>query len=1347
MQNYHKHTYYSNVYAPFKDSHVSYEDYAKRAIELGHKILSCAEHGYQGNYLRVYEVAEKYGLKFVFGVEAYWVDDTEDDTHMHPNAHICLYARNETGRREITSVLSYAQEHTFWRVPRIGLDKLLTLTPENVLITTACVGYWGRVDKETGDVLWNPNHTENFKRLRSHFGESIYLEVQAHNTKWQKIINSMIAKLSRETNTKMIAGLDSHYIFPEQAEERRSLRKESGVQFGDDDHELDSGVYEDYPDDDTLVTRFKEQGILDNSQIIDAMNNTDIFLTFEDIVFNRDKKLPTLYPSESQDQRNERYRQILRNSWHEFSKTIDPEDKQKYLDAIAYEADTITSTGFSDYFLINHAIVKLGREMGAKVTLTSRGSGSSFFTNTLLGLSTIDRITLPVELYPERFVSRERLMAGQLPDVDINTADQDILEAAQEKIMGEGHAFPMVAYGTLRYRSAFKMYARAVNLSTEIQNSVTKQIAAYENELKYTDDDEKDSVDIAEYVDTEYMKYITASEPYRGIVVNKSKASCSYMLYDGDVSSEIGLMRIISSSSKKKGKGYSMCTVIDGYTADDFGFVKNDLLQVDTVRLSALAFQEAGLKQPTSKELIALTNNDAATWDIYSRGITLGINQCEKRQAAQKLMTYRPKNLAELSAFVAAIRPGFKSMAGKFLAREKFEYGVPSVDRLLQGKYMTSSWLLYQEQIMKILAYAGFPMDSTYGIVKAISKKRADKIAKIKPEFLEGFRKAIIDNDGVADDVARHGAEMAWKVIEDSAAYGFNACVAGDTIIERGGRNAGYLPTVEEMFLLKNDRDYAKSVGRLPLHYKYKSQGYGLSLSMNHSGRLVTNRIKDIRKAGVRDIYRITIENGSYIDCTENHKFLIDGIEKRTDELIVGDLIPINGGYEKNKDKYPFTNGIFESNLPIAGQRGFQKIKDGASVKYFAERNRAVSTKRPCDMCGCEFLGKIRFEMHHVDGDRQNNDAENLSWLCVSCHKKIHYETGRVGRFQKGYLVNYSPVSSIEYLKSDMTYDVEMDAPLHTFTTSQGIVTCNSHSVAVALDGLYCAYIKGNNPMAFYKALLSIYQDRKDKDKIAAAKDEMLKGFGIRTVPCKFRQDNRSFLMDTKNNTISDALSSLKGVSNSVAEILYNARNMKFDTFVDVLLWLHTQTMINTSVQETLIRMDYFNEFGERRKLLAIYEEFYNGEDKFSKSHVPATQERRLAALREKEKHIKCLELEKVGIIEVTEQLRYEVNVSGAPLSTYADFGNLYTVVEVNEKPRSPILTFYSARTGAIGEMRARKPYLQSNPLEKGDSIIIGKFSKRPGGRYINGSFSGDGTTEFWLDSYRKVKEEEVAVV
>ena len=67
MQNYHRHTSYSNIYVA--DSAAVNEDYAKRAVELGHKVISSVEHGWQGYYFETYELAKKYDLKFIFGAE------------------------------------------------------------------------------------------------------------------------------------------------------------------------------------------------------------------------------------------------------------------------------------------------------------------------------------------------------------------------------------------------------------------------------------------------------------------------------------------------------------------------------------------------------------------------------------------------------------------------------------------------------------------------------------------------------------------------------------------------------------------------------------------------------------------------------------------------------------------------------------------------------------------------------------------------------------------------------------------------------------------------------------------------------------------------------------------------------------------------------------------------------------------------------------------------------------------------------------------------------------------------------------------------------------------------------
>jgi DNA polymerase III alpha subunit len=124
FQNYHRHTYYTNIIIP--DSACSIEEYAIRAKELGHGILSSMEHGWQGKYFETYEIAKKYGLKFIFGTEAYFVLDRKlkDGT----NCHLCLFARNEKGRRQINEALSEANVSGYYKVPRLDLSLLYQLS-------------------------------------------------------------------------------------------------------------------------------------------------------------------------------------------------------------------------------------------------------------------------------------------------------------------------------------------------------------------------------------------------------------------------------------------------------------------------------------------------------------------------------------------------------------------------------------------------------------------------------------------------------------------------------------------------------------------------------------------------------------------------------------------------------------------------------------------------------------------------------------------------------------------------------------------------------------------------------------------------------------------------------------------------------------------------------------------------------------------------------------------------------------------------------------------------------------------------------------------------------------------
>lgn len=1200
MQNLHSHKYYSNVFASFKDSHVSYEDYCKRAVELGQRVVTSVEHGYQGNYLRCWEMCEQYGLKFVFGVEAYWVKDRHepDDT----NAHILILARNEAGRRQINKMLAEANKTGFYGKPRVDMELLRTLHPSDVFITTACVAFWGKPDRETGDVKWHYDGEDAmdalFAEMFAHFGESLYLEVQAHNTTWQREINRHVLELHYKYNVPLIAGLDSHYIYPEQRMERQILREESGAKKLDEDFEFDDNVYEDYPDEKTVVARFQTQGVLNASEIAEAIANTDIALTFDDLVFSRERKLPKTYRGMDREQCAVEYERRIREAFKKYSANLPKEEaERRWNDMWAQECGPVIEEGQAVYFILNSDLINLGQKKGGTYTNSGRGSAGSFFSNKLVGLTGLDRFELPVTLYPGRFMTPERLKTS-LGDVDMNVDNQEIFAQAQEELMGKGHALPMIAYGTQKPKSAFRMYARAKNLPMDVQAIVSKQIEQYERAIQNADDeDEKESIFIEDFVDEQYMQYVIGSEPYRGIVVSKSQAPCGFLLYDGDIEEEIGIIRVTARTKKT----VSYCTVIDGATADSFGYVKNDILVVQCCAINAAASAKAGLPYLSAEEVIERTKNDPKTWDVFAKGLTMGVNQCQGAKTIEKLMQYKPRSLQDMSAFVAAIRPGFKSMVNKFLAREKFSYGVPAFDDQLHNDSSGSSWLLYQEDVMKCLGAAGFPLEETYPIIKAISKKKVKVIEAAHERFIPGFIAYQKEHGEKSDAKAKENAEMVWQILYNSSSYSFNACVAGDTVI-------GTRP-VDDYFLdeLQGRSDWD------PVR------------SMDESMHLVENNIVSVRHAGYRPVYVVTLDDGHSIRCTSNHKFPTPNGEKHLYDLRPGD------------------------------------------------------------------------------------------WLY-----SVHYD-----------YIDAIRIASIKYDGRDIVYDVQMADPYHNFVANDGIVTSNSHSVAVALDAIYGAYLKAHFPLQYYTTLLDAYTAKGDKERVALIKDEMRRGFNITIAPCHFRQDNRFFSYDTDQNTVSDALPSIRNLSMAVAEELFNMKDNFYPTFIDLLLDLDTRRAFNATNIEVLIKMDYFREFGHNGKLMEVWRQFRCGEGmQYKKTYVDSTRTKRIAALTQFEGS--CPD----EPLSPYDQLSFESIHYGSPISVFPDCRQTYVVMAVETK-YSPKVSLYSAATGKSGTIKIKKDTFKSQPLDVGDVIIVGKYDKRPRYTYIDGkSVPIPGTKELWVQEY-----------
>ena len=173
----------------------------------------------------------------------------------------------------------------------------------------------------------------------------------------------------------------------------------------------------DYPSEQTVRERLKIQGILSDAEIDRCIANTDLILAFEDLHFDKEIKLPSSDLFQTQEQKNETLRNLVYSKWNEIKNTVPKERHQEYLDGINYELQAIIDTGMADYFLIDYKIVKKGIEKGGIITKTGRGSGVSYYVNSLLGFSDIDRFASPVKLYPDRFMSKTRILQTRsLPD-------------------------------------------------------------------------------------------------------------------------------------------------------------------------------------------------------------------------------------------------------------------------------------------------------------------------------------------------------------------------------------------------------------------------------------------------------------------------------------------------------------------------------------------------------------------------------------------------------------------------------------------------------------------------------------------------------------------------------------------------------------------------------------------------------------------------------------------------------------------------------------------------------------------------------------------------------------------
>ena len=298
-----------------------------------------------------------------------------------------------------------------------------------------------------------------------------------------------------------------------------------------------------------------------------------------------------------------------------------------------------------------------------------------------------------------------------------------------------------------------------------------------------------------------------------------------------------------------------------------------------------------------------------------------------------------------------------------------------------------------------------------------------------------------------------------------------------------------------------------------------------------------------------------------------------------------------------------------------------------------------------------------------------------------------------------------------------------------------------NHATGYSLLSYLCGYYKHYYPEQFIAAYL---KNAANDDDINTGR-AMAKVRGIRMTKPKFRQDNRTFCIDPVEHTISDALSSIKGVGLKDAEALWNLKDREYGTFVELLrdMTLYPGAL-NTAVIEKLIKLDYFREFGAIRHLLWLYDEFCNGAHCFKTTLVPASQQKRmneliaietgdssvvdgfLSGMFDTKSDNQHAMVDKDDPLEV---VRYECELLGAPMTVLPEaYKGCYAVLEVDEK-YSPKIRMQSLTTGNVGMMKVLKKTFAANPLKAGSIIRLDRWQQKE-------AYGKPGVMENWMDQY-----------
>lgn len=775
------------------------KDMVAKCKEYGYTACSLTDHGSIAGCVDFFTECKKGGIKPILGCEFYVCDDVQK--REKGLNHVVILSKNLQGWKELIQCVSESNlKENFYHKPRVdyGIMKRLLGNGNHICIS----GHPGTAISESlffsnevfdadsyqeAKAFLKPSWKEDCRfvidKYLEIFGDNFFLEIQLIDKDHlfaAQVIAECLREISEELNIPKVATGDSHYVNREDAVYQRilicsslkkklpqiqkALQKKEKVPlkcfFVSDNYHI--------PSPSEIAALHTEDEINNAKKIAESCEEYNILSA---------PILPRFSCPDGMDE-FEYLTELCRKGWKErlvkSGKVSTPKDKDKYTARIKEELDIIKDAGLSGYFLIVQDIVNWVRSKGW-LPGPGRGSAAGSLISYLIGITNIDPI--PYDLLFSRFYNASR--KGSLPDIDTDVPSEhrdEIISYIKNKY-GHENVAQMVTFGRLQGRSAMKeVMSIEDTLSFAEMNAITEFIP----------DEAEISDQLEEMDDKSIIKWALMNNP--------DKFEKWVKLIDGKLTGELAdtFNKAIKLEGTYKSQGkHAAGIIISASRLSDIcpmvrdkdgnpvaGLEMGDLEAIGQVKFDILGVDILSKIQKIAEHgNIDLNDlNCIEAWNLLSQGDTIGIFQLESKLGRTWAKRVKPRSLEELAALVSLIRPGTlnafldgKSMTQHYVDRkhglEEVSYLHPSLEAILKNTY---GILVYQEQAMLISrSVAGFTEQEADNLRKAIGKKLADLMAKVKIMFLEGCDKVKI--------VTKEQAEQIFDWIEASNRYSFNA--------------------------------------------------------------------------------------------------------------------------------------------------------------------------------------------------------------------------------------------------------------------------------------------------------------------------------------------------------------------------------------------------------------------------------------------------------------------------------------------------------------------------------------------------------------------------------------------